>query len=389
MRQVCMKYNNPNAPSNIAAVIVCAGKGERSGLSYNKVLHQIGHKTVLEMSLDTFALTRVRHITVVASPADLEAIKEIVAPYDDITIALGGDTRAQSVYNGLKAYACDIAVIHDGARPFVTKEIIERAIDSAIKYGSGIAAVPSVDTVKQVDGNGHAHSMPRSALYNAQTPQAFRYTEILDAYARAQGTFTDDAEVYENAGYTPRLTDGGYDNIKVTTPNDFYGMPKSCRIGVGFDLHRLVEGRKLVLGGVTLDYKLGLLGHSDADVLTHAIMDALLSAAELPDIGVLFPDTDQQYLGISSITLLKEVLVRVKSKGLSIGNISAVIIAQSPKLAPVISEIRNSLATALNIEVNQINVSATTTEKLGIIGEGNAIAANASCILTENTDGKN
>ncbi|MDE6201310.1 MAG: 2-C-methyl-D-erythritol 2,4-cyclodiphosphate synthase [Clostridiales bacterium] len=382
-----MKYN-ADSPLNIAAVIVCAGKGERSGLPYNKILHVIGRKTVLEKSLDTFLHTRVSHITVVTSNDDISAVRDITSAYDNVTVTLGGDTRAQSVYLGLQAYPCDIVLIHDGARPYVTEDIIEHAIDSAIEYGSGIAAVPCVDTVKRVKGD-KAHSLPRAELFNAQTPQAFRYSEITDAYSRANGTFTDDAEVYESAGYTPRLVEGAYDNVKLTTPADFINPNKSCRIGIGFDLHRLVEGRKLILGGVTLDYHLGLLGHSDADVLTHAIMDALLSAADLPDIGVLFPDTDDKYLGISSITLLKQVLSEVERKGLRIGNISAVIIAQQPKLAPVIGDIRRSLADALNIKVTQINVSATTTEKLGLIGEGNAIAANASCLLMENTDGKN
>lgn len=387
-----MKYNT-NTPLNIAAVIVCAGKGERSGLAYNKILHLIGRKTVLEKSLDTFLLTRVKHITVVTSESDIAAVRDITSAYDDISVVLGGDTRAKSVYAGLKAYPCDIVLIHDGARPYVTPDIIERAIDSAIEHGSGIAAVQSVDTIKRVQG-GKACSLPRAELYNAQTPQAFRYGEIFGAYSRADGVFTDDAEVYENAGYTPRLVDGSYDNVKLTTPADFTAPAKSSRIGIGFDLHRLVEGRKLILGGVTLDYHLGLLGHSDADVLTHAIMDALLSAADLPDIGVLFPDTDDKYLGISSITLLKQVLDEVTRKGYIIGNISAVVIAQQPKLAPVIPDIRRSLADALDIDIKQINVSATTTEKLGLIGEGNAIAANASCILnasctiTENTDGK-
>lgn len=381
-----MKYN-ADSPLNIAAVIVCAGKGERSGLPYNKILHIIGRKTVLEKSLDVFLRTRVKHITVVTSKDDIAAVRDITSAYDDITVVVGGDTRAQSVYAGLQAYPCDIVLIHDGARPYVSEEIIERAIDGAIEYGSGIAAVPCVDTVKRVQ-DGKTCSLPRTELFNAQTPQAFRYSEIIDAYSRADGVFTDDAEVYENAGYAPRLVEGAYDNIKLTNPADFVDADKSYRIGIGFDLHRLVEGRKLILGGVTLDYHLGLLGHSDADVLTHAIMDAMLSAADLPDIGVLFPDTDDKYLGISSITLLKQVLSKVKRKGLGIGNISAVVIAQNPKLAPVISNIRRNLADALNIDIKQINISATTTEKLGLIGEGNAIAANASCLLMENTDGK-
>ena len=381
-----MKYNTDTPSSNIAAVIVCAGKGIRSGLPYNKVLHQIGRKTVLEMSLDAFFSTRVSHITVVTSADDLSAVTDITAAYNGVSVVIGGDTRFNSVYAGLKAYPCDIVLIHDGARPYVTTEVIERTIDSAVKYGSGIATVPTVDTVKYVK-DGVAAGLPRDKLLNAQTPQAFRYAEIMDAYDRAQGTFTDDAEVYESAGYSPMPVEGAYDNIKLTTPVDFVTAGKS-RIGVGCDLHRLVKDRKLILGGVEIDYSLGLLGHSDADVLTHAIMDALLSAANLPDIGVLFPDTDDKYLGISSITLLKQVLSKVHDSGYGIGNISAVIIAQQPKLAPVISDIRSSLAAALGIDVKQINVSATTTEGLGIIGEGNAIAATASCILTEKPDGQ-
>lgn len=376
-----MKYCT-DTPCNIAAVIVCAGKGERSGLAYNKVLHFIGKKTVLERSLDTFKETRVSHITVVTSQEDLAAVRDITSEYEDVSVVIGGDTRFKSVYAGLKAHPCDIVLIHDGARPYATKEIIERTIDSAIEHGSGIAAVPATDTVKRVE-NGVAHSIPRKLLYNMQTPQTFRYSEIMDAFGRVQGTFTDDAEVYESAGYSPRLVEGAYDNVKLTTPSDFTAPCKGCRIGVGYDVHRLTEGRKLVLGGITIDYHLGLLGHSDADVLIHAIMDALLSAADLPDIGVLFPDTDERYLGISSMTLLKQVLQEVTRKGYNIGNISAVVIAQKPKLASIISDIRRSLAEALGISIKQVNVSATTTENLGIVGEGTAMAATASCILTE------
>ncbi|MCH5165961.1 MAG: 2-C-methyl-D-erythritol 2,4-cyclodiphosphate synthase [Clostridiales bacterium] len=376
-----MKYCT-DTPCKIAAVIVCAGKGERSGLSYNKVLHHIGQKTVLERSLDTFNETRVNHITVVASQEDLPAVRDITSAYENVSVVTGGDTRFKSVYEGLKAYPCDIVLIHDGARPYVTKEIIERTIDSAIEHGSGIAAMPATDTVKRVK-NGVVSSLPREQLYNTQTPQTFRYSEITDAYSRAKGTFTDDAEVYESAGYSPRLVEGSYGNIKLTTPNDFTSPCKDCKIGVGYDVHRLTEGRKLILGGVTIDYPLGLLGHSDADVLTHAIMDALLSAADLPDIGVLFPDTDEKYLGISSMTLLKQVMQEVARKGYCLGNVSAVVIAQKPKLAPIISDIRSSLAIALGIKINQVNVSATTTENLGVVGEGRAIAATASCILTE------
>lgn len=388
MRKRCMKFNPDVAqksPAPVGAVIVCAGKGERTGLPYNKILHQIGHKTVLETTLDKFICTDVDHITVVAAKDDIERISELTSEYPIVSVVEGGKTRAQSVFAGLKAYPCDIAVIHDGARPFVTPDIISNAISSARRYGSGIAAVPAIDTVKRVSANGKVTSLPRAELFNMQTPQAFRYDEIMNAYSTVSGEFTDDGEVYEKAGYSPRLVEGSYDNVKITTATDLIRtVPSSCKIGIGFDVHRLAENRKLILGGVQIDYDRGLDGHSDADVLTHAIMDALLSAAGLPDIGVLFPDTDDKYLGISSIELLKDVAARIAECGCGIGNISAVIIAQRPKLAPIIYDIRLKLSSTLGIDLSKINVSATTTERLGLIGNGDAIATSASCILTEN-----
>lgn len=380
-----MKFKT-DARLSVAAVVVCAGRGQRSGLPYNKVLHCIGCKTVLESVLDVLCRTEVEHITVVSSPEDLVRITELTAEYSNTTVVIGGETRAQSVVNGLKAHECDIVVIHDGARPFVTEDIIARSIDSAVRYGSGIAAVKSIDTVKRVTADG-VTALPRDELYNVQTPQTFRYSEILSAYDSMTGAPTDDAEVYERAGFSPRLIEGDYSNKKLTTPADLLGLSKGCKIGVGFDLHRLVTDRKLILGGVEIPYELGLLGHSDADVLTHAIMDALLSAANLSDIGALFPDTDERYKGISSMTLLSDVLARITDGGYAIGNISAVVMAQKPKLAPHIDGIRNSLCAALAIDKSRINVSATTTEGIGLIGEGNAIAVSAACILTENSIG--
>lgn len=378
---------NTCAP-NVGAVIVCAGKGERTGLPYNKIFHIIGQKTVLETTLDKFKAASIPHITVVCSPADESRVKELVSPYG-ATVVKGGDTRAKSVYNGLKARPCDIVVIHDGARPFVSQDLISRSVISAEQFGSGIAAVRCTDTVKRVGADGIVESLPRSELYNAQTPQTFKYGEILSAYERCNGGdgYTDDAEVYAAAGYSPRLIDGEPENVKITVPSDLIKtLPNSARIGIGFDIHRIIENRPLVLGGVKLDTEFGLDGHSDADVLTHAIMDALLSAADLPDIGVLFPDTDDRFLGISSMTLLDDVTKRVRECGMIISSISAVVIAQRPKLAPHIRAIRNSLAEALDINVSLINVSATTAERLGLIGDGKAIAADAACILTENTE---
>lgn len=370
---------------SVSAVILCAGKGERTGLTYNKILYNLGQKTVLETVLDKFKETCVGEIMLVTTAEDAHDVSVLSSPYNNISMCLGGASRAQSVQKGLRNLTpCDIVVIHDGARPYVSVDTINASIESAIRYGSGVVAVPTVDTIKQVTDYNIVCSLSRSGLYNIQTPQTFRYSEILNAYNSVSGIFTDDSEVYSRAGYTPRIVIGTYDNLKITTPTDlFRTLPSNMRVGIGFDVHKLVRGRKLVLGGVEIPYTKGLEGHSDADVLTHAIMDAILSAANLPDIGVLFPDNDPNLLGISSMVLLDHVLSVARKNGYTVNNISAVIIAQAPKMAPVIGDIRHSLATVMNINPDMVNISATTTENLGIIGKGNAIAASASCLLTE------
>ncbi len=379
-----MKSNaeRPASP-DVCAIIVCAGKGERTGLNYNKVLHYLGQKTVIELVLDAFAASDASRAVIVCSPEDEARIKELAAPYKDVSLCYGGATRAQSVRNGLRAQPCDVAVIHDGARPFASPALINACIRSAVRNGSGIAAVKSVDTVKRVQ-NGKVSSLPRAELYNTQTPQAFAYADIMQAYDGACDGCTDDAEVYELAGFSPVLVEGEYSNVKITNVGDLVkSTPVGARVGIGFDVHRLTDGRPLILGGVAIPYNKGLDGHSDADVLVHAVMDALLSAAGLPDIGVLFPDTDDRYLGVSSMLLLDEVVARV-TVGHRINNVSAVVMAQAPKLAGFIDAIRKSLSARLGISADSVNVSATTTEHMGIIGNGAAIAASASCMLTEN-----
>lgn len=379
----------------IGAVIVCAGKGERTGLSYNKILYPVGQKTLLDLTLEKFAASAVTHAVIVAAKNDADEIKRIASDFCGLscTVTTGGDTRTQSVRNGLDCLygsfgdGCgfDCIVVHDGARPFVTPDLIDRCVASAKRYGSGIAAVRAIDTIRR--GTAEASTvMPRAELYNIQTPQAFDADALIAAYKATNGDYTDDAQIFELNGGKIHLVEGNYDNIKVTTAADLFKLPSSQRIGTGYDVHRLVAERPFILGGITIPSDKGLLGHSDADVLIHAVMDALLSAAGLPDIGVLFPDTDDRYLGISSTTLLKDVSERVAAYGYSINNISAVVIAQKPKLAPHIPAMRASLAALLGIDISQINISATTTEGLGIVGSGDAIAVNAACILTERTE---
>ena len=368
------------------ALILCAGTGSRTGLSYNKLLHYLGQKTVLEYTLDAFSQSVVGALFLAVHPNDEEAVRALSAPYQNVHIVRGGDTRAASVRCGLAAIdehgGCEVVAIHDGARPFITPQVIDASIESAAKYGSGVVAVPAVDTIKEVKNGEIVGHLPREGLYAVQTPQSFAFSQISDAYARVEGSFTDDSEVFFRAGYTPKIVLGEYGNLKITSPTDLYrGAPAATRIGTGFDVHPLAAGRDLVLGGVKIEHEKGLMGHSDADVLVHAVMDALLSAANLPDIGVLFPDTDDAYKGIASTALLKEVCARIKPY--AIGNISAVIMAQKPKMAPHIPAMRETLGRVMGIAAEQINISATTTEHLGIVGKEEGIAASATCLLYE------
>jgi len=368
---------------SICGIILCAGSGSRAGFGYNKMLHYIGKKTVLEMTLDRFADSKVETVVLVVAPEDYDQITQIAQNYKNITVCLGGLTRGDSARAGLREINyCDIVVIHDGARPYVTASLINQTIDSAKKHGSGILAVPAVDSVKEIKNDTIIRSLCRSGLYNIQTPQTFVFSSIQDAYDRIQVECTDCSEVYGLAGYIPKIVLGDYDNIKLTSLSDFM-RPATIQssIGTGFDVHKLVEGRQLILGGIVINFHKGLEGHSDADVLTHAIMDALLSAADLPDIGVVFPNNKPAYKDISSMALLKEVHYMITKKDFTIHNISAVIMAEQPHLAHIIPEMRSNIANFLSITVDRINISATTTEGLGIIGQGKGIASSATCLL--------
>ena len=377
-----MKYSDGTIRKT-AAVLLCAGKGSRTGLPYNKVLMHIGGQTVAEIALDVLRRSGIDDVVITSNHDDYDILREI-ADENGARVVFGGESRTESVRNALAAlfHDTEIVLIHDGARPFFSSGLVAAAVQSAADYGSGIAAVPSVDAIKQARDGFVERSLDKNTLYNIQTPQAFRYAEIIDAYSKIDGDYGDDCEVYELAGYRARLVRGEYANTKITTYADVFRLPGAYRTGIGFDVHRLVENRDLVLGGVLIPYPLGLLGHSDADVLTHAVTDAMLSAADMPDIGVLFPDTDPSYKNISSMILLDKACSALHERGAKLINISAVVIAEKPKLAGYIPAIRKSLARAVGIPVESVNVSATTTEKLGICGEGKGIAAAAIALLT-------
>ncbi len=385
----------------VCAVVVAAGKAERMR-GQDKLTLSLAGKPALARCLHAFeASPCIDGICLVTAPEKIDDYRGLALRWNItklIAVVPGGGTRGKSVYNGLKALpdGCEIVAIQDGARPFTDAGTIERSVESARTRGSGVAAIRSRDTVKFAEPSGQVLSTPnRSALWQVQTPQTFRYPLILGAYEAALAAgreATDDAGVAEMAGEPVWLTEGSVDNIKLTAPEDVAlgeaiargrdaGAGPSVRVGEGYDVHKLTPGRKLVLGGVCIPHETGLLGHSDADVLVHAVMDALLGAAGLGDIGRHFPDSDGAYEGISSLVLLKKVADLLDREGWAAGNVDATVAAQRPKLAPHIHEMRANIAECLGIGLSRVNVKATTTEGLGFEGREEGISARAVALI--------
>ena len=386
-----------------AAVIVAAGRGARMGMERNKVLYPICGEPVIVRTARAFTESGLFDggVVIVASACDMEDMRAMLGQggVSVRAIVAGGRDRQESVWRGIQACDADadIIAIHDGARPLVTREVIEATVESARRFGSGVAAVPLKDTVKRVGESGLVVETPQRDLLRAvQTPQTFDAALIRAAHARYADSdvrATDDAMLIEWTGHAVHLTPGDPENIKLTTPEDMLlagqvilrreGRKEApaMRIGHGYDVHRLVEGRKLILCGVEVPYERGLLGHSDADVALHALMDALLGAAALGDIGRHFPDTDPAYAGADSGRLLDHVVALLHEKGYAVANADVTIICQRPKLKDYIEQMRENVAAHLKVDPDCVNVKATTTEKLGFEGEGLGISSHAvACI---------
>lgn len=379
-----------------SAVILAAGSGRRMG--FDKMTALLHGKAVILYSLERFIESNADEIIIAASEDNIAKIRELISEnvHTDkpIKVITGGATRFESALKAVKMTSdkCDVVSIHDGARPFLTAELADDVAQSAYKHGASLVAVRAKDTVK-VCGDGVVTATPdRSTLWLAQTPQAARKADYIAAAEKLDVNdlrITDDASVMELYGIKPFIVEGSYDNIKLTTKEDIAmaesiigksGAPK-LRVGHGYDVHRLVEGRKLILCGVEVPNKdnIGLLGHSDADVAVHALMDAMLGAVALGDIGKHFPDSDGRYKGISSMRLLEHVRKLLDEKNAHVTNADITIIAEKPKLAKFIPDMRESIAAALGLETDDINVKATTEEGLGIAGAG--IAAHAVCMV--------
>ncbi len=360
----------------VTVIIAAAGNGSRMGGRLPKQYMKTGGEVILRKTAAVFASCNIiDEIIVVADRAYMDLCEEVLSGIEHTAVS-GGRQRQDSVYEGLKCTGTDIVLIHDGARPFVTQQIITEVTAAAAEHRAAVCAVMPKDTIRTRYG-----TLNRGELYAVQTPQGFDTAEIKAAYekAYADGFYgTDDAGIAERAGLDVSIVPGSYENIKITTRED---LPMETRVGTGCDVHRLTEGRKLILGGVDIPFDRGLSGHSDADVLVHAIMDALLGAAALGDIGKLFPDTDDRYKGISSIELLKKVGETIAEAGCSVGNIDATVVAQKPKIAPYIEDMRANIAAALGIDKDRVSIKATTTEKLGFTGRQEGMEARAVCIL--------
>lgn len=376
-----------------AAVIVAAGSATRMQ-GIDKMLVPLAGVPVVLRSVRALAASDcIDSLVIVTRTECMETLRTLCAEVSKpVTVVAGGASRPESVLAGLAALpeGTELAAIHDGARPLVTQAVIAEAVEAAGRCGAAAPAVPVHDTIKQAE-NGLVRATPeRKTLFAVQTPQVFD-VKLLKTVLRAameRGiALTDDCSAVEAAGKPVVLTQGCEENLKITTPVDLtlaeaiLKRRKTMRIGHGYDVHRLTEGRKLILGGVEIPFERGLDGHSDADVLVHALMDALLGAAGLRDIGVLFPDNDPAYKNISSMLLLDRVMLTLEHAGYAVGNVDVTVLAQRPKLKDYIPVMRENLACAMKIPLDCVNIKATTEEGLGFTGSGEGIACHAVCLL--------
>ncbi len=387
-----------------AAIIPAAGSGTRMGLNHPKQYHLLAGIPILVRTVKQFVQSSCIEKIVVVVPADrsdstLQLFETYGLAGENLHVVAGGKRRQDSVKAGIDSLAgdIDIVLVHDGARPLVSQGVIRRCYDAAVCHGAAIAAVPVIDTLKKSDtDNTIIQTVDREDLWQAQTPQAARLSLLLAAYdAAGDRDVTDEASLLELAGTSVHLVEGSATNIKITRPEDLVIAEKimekdtlAFRVGHGYDAHRFVADRDLILGGVTIPFMMGLAGHSDADALTHAFCDAILGALGAGDIGSHFPDSDEQYNNIYSIELLKQVVGLAKEQGFELSNADITVVCQKPKLAAFIPGMEKILAGACGVEEDRINVKATTTEKMGFTGRMEGVSCHAVVLLV-NKRGEN
>ena len=397
---------DPVSTPRLFALVPCAGSGSRAGTEVPKQYRPLAGRALVAHTLAALAAVPRLTATLVVLARDDERFDAAVPDFAGArgwVARVGGATRAASVAAGLDELARrgaaddDWVLVHDAARCLLRPAWVDALIDACLDHPvGGLLAQPVADTLKQADAQGRvAATVARDGKWAAQTPQMFRLGVLRRALARAGDAVTDDAAAVETLGLAPKLVAAPLENFKLTWPQDFAlaerllggvhdeetAMAATLRVGEGWDTHALVAGRPLVLGGVTIPHTHGLAGHSDADALVHAVIDALLGAAALGDIGRYFPDTDAAFAGADSLALLAEAVRRVRAEGCTIVNVDATIVAQAPRMAPHIPAMRERIAAAMGVATDRVNVKAKTAERMGPVGEGRAIEARAVCLL--------
>ena len=387
-----------------SALILAGGIGSRMQSDKTKQFIEIFGKTVLQRTLLSFDKSElIDEIILVVRADELDDAQKALDSLSlgkSVRITVGGACRAESAKNGFLASdsTMDFVAIHDAARCLITPEMIDKVVEMAHKTEAATAVSSVYDTVKLIDESGKIVStVPRSSVVRAQTPQVFSRALYERALRECEylGDITDDNMLVERLGAQIYAVDIGPTNVKITTRDDLTlakniltergeGVVNGYRIGHGYDVHKLVEGRKLIIGGVEIPYERGLLGHSDADVLLHAIMDSLLGAAALGDIGRHFPDSSDEFRGISSIHLLTRVAELIRKNGFNVVNVDATLVMQRPKVAPYVPKMISNIAFALGIPEDAVNVKATTEEHLGFTGREEGASAHSVAMLVKN-----
>lgn len=383
-------------------LIPAAGQGSRMGGEVPKQYRLLGDRPLLRHTLERLQVSpSVRGIILIVRPEDQDRCRQAIGeptPGKLRELVPGGTERWESVLAGLRATTSEdrLVAVHDAVRPLFSEALLSRVVAAAQVGGAAVPGLPVRETIKVVDRGTVRETPARAGLWSIQTPQVFRRELLLAAYdAAGDGPApTDDASLVERLGHQVTVVPGEEQNLKITTPGDLAwaewylsrqgsgaSASRRLRVGQGYDVHRLEADRRLVLGGVPLEFDRGLAGHSDADVLTHAVIDALLGAAGAGDIGRLFPDSDPQYRGISSLLLLERVVSLLSGQGATILHVDVVVMAQRPRLAAHVPAMVAALAGAMAVGATSVSVKATTTEGLGFVGREEGIAAQAVALL--------
>lgn len=379
-----------------ALILVAGGRGCRFGGAQLKTLADLNGRPLIARAVDAFRGLVGSVVAVAPAGREAEITAALGGARDGLTVVTGGARRQDSVAAGLAAApaACRWVLVHDAARPLVDAATVARVLAATRRHGAAVPVTPVHATVKAVDADGRVvRTVPREDLRLVETPQGFdrsRLAAALADEAAAALTFTDEAALLEHLGQTVMTVAGGAANVKITTPADLAwarawldreDTRMDGRIGLGYDLHRLEAGRPFVLGGVPLEHEAGPVGHSDGDVLLHALTDALLGAAGLGDIGDLFDDRDPAHAGRASHEFVTDVLGRLAAAGLRVAQVDAVVILERPRLGPIKATIRSRVAALLGLPEDRVGIKAKTNEGLDALGEGRAVAAQVVALL--------